>query len=49
MRDRDLTAIFGIRINAFAYRARGIAAAHRKRLNEQVREGVQQYVLAAGE
>ena len=33
-----------VRIDAFADRARGIAAAHRERLNEKVRESVQQDV-----
>src|SRR5262249_36543456 len=35
-----------VRVDSLAYRAGGIAAAHRERLDEEVRESVQQYVRA---
>ena len=38
-----------VRVDAFTYRAGGIAAAHRERLNEKVRESVQQHVRATRE
>jgi hypothetical protein len=38
-----------VRVDPFAYRAGGIAAAHGERLNEKVRESMQQHVWAAWE
>ena len=38
-----------VRVDAFTYGAGGIAAAHRERLNEKVRESVQQHVRTTRE